>query len=354
MQIKINDEFKNFEGFSKKLSETLEIIFNNCKIKCSLDHRFKSIDGYDIYAKDLKLNDVIKNSIYGSSIVKSIENIGIRTVYTPVNVDDELYETENGIINHNCSFIGSSCTLVSGNILEKLTESEPIEILFEDLSLSIYSKPKPGALYVMGVDPATGVGGDYACIQVLEIKSRYDMEQVACYRSNEVQPGAFARIIDQLSKMYNNAYYILENNEVGKQVAEELWYTLENTNLINTEKAGHGLGTKADKRSKLDACMELKRVIDAEILKIHDSTTISELSRFEEQSPNVFKAAKGVHDDTVSGLYWAIYATLQPEIDMDNIKAVEVIKEADEQTVDMMVDPFGLNDNDNWLLGDFK
>lgn len=354
MKIKIGTEFKPFSGFSKKLSETLEIIFDNCKIKCSLDHRFKDIDNYDVYAKDLKVGDTVQNIIHGISKVISIENIGCRTVYTPVNVDEELYESENGLINHNCSFIGSSCTLVSGNMLEKLTESEPLEVLFEDLSLSIYAKPKPGALYVMGVDCATGVGGDYACVQVVEIKSRYDMDQVATYRSNEVQPGEFARIIDQLSKMYNDAYYILENNEVGKQVAEELWFTLENTNLINTEKAGHGLGTKADKRSKLDACMELKRVIDAEILKIHDSVTIAEISRFEEQAPNVFKAAKGVHDDTVSALYWAIYATMQPEIDMDNIKAVEIVKESEEMTVDVMVDPFGLKDDDNWLLGDFK
>ena len=77
---------------------------------------------------------------------------------------------------------------------------------------------------------------------------------------------------------------------------------------------------KSDKRSKLDACLELQRVVDAEILTIHDGVTIAELSRFEEQQSNVFKAAKGNHDDTVSALYWAVYATLQPEIDMDNIR----------------------------------
>ena len=103
--------------------------------------------------------------------------------------------------------------------------------------------------------------------------------------------------------------------------------------------------------SKLDACMELKRVLDAEILKIHDSVTISELSRFEEQAPNVFKAAKGNHDDTVSGLYWAIYATLQPEIDMDNARAVEIVNNEDKLTIDMMADLNELN-NDFW--SDFK
>ena len=91
---------------------------------------------------------------------------------------------------------------------------------------------------------------------------------------------------------------------------------------------------KSDKRSKLDACLELQRVVDAEILTIHDGVTIAELSRFEEQQSNVFKAAKGNHDDTVSALYWAVYATLQPEIDMDNIRIKEEIKQEDNMTIE--------------------
>jgi hypothetical protein len=152
--------------------------------------------------------------------------------------------------------------------------------------------------------------------------------------------------------MYNNAYFIIENNEVGKQVTEEVWYTLENPNLLNTEKAGKGLGTKADKRSKLDACLELQRVIDAGILIIHDGVTIAELSRFEELHPNVFAAAKGNHDDTVSALYWAVYATLQPEIDMDNIRVKKEVKIEDNMTVDMMADALEYNGEDFW--SDFK
>jgi hypothetical protein len=303
-------------------------------------------------AAALKRGDKVRNADFSLSTVISVKKIGQNTVYTPVNVDGEYYQTINGLINHNCSFIGSSPTLISGNTIEKLIESEPVEVLFDDLSLNIYLKPKPGALYVMGVDCCSGVGGDYACIQVIEIRAKNDMEQAAMYRSNIVKPGEFSRKIDYISKMYNNAYYILENNDVGKQVAEELWYTLENTNMINTEKAGHGLGTKADKRSKLDACMELQRVMDAGFLKIHDAVTIKEISTFEEQNtPNVFKASKGNHDDTVSALYWAVYATMQPEIDMDNIRHVETVKEQDELTVDMMVD---MNENNDNFWADFK
>lgn len=352
MYIKCGDGFKKFYGFDRHLSECLFIVFDNSQIKCSLDHKFISDTGKPVVASALTHGDKVRNADFSLSTVISIKKIGQNTVYTPVNVDGEYYQTINGLINHNCSFIGSSPTLISGNTIEKLIESEPVEVLFDDLTLNVYLKPKPGALYVMGVDCCSGVGGDYACVQVIEIRSKNDMEQAAIYRSNVVKPGEFSRKIDFISKMYNNAYYILENNDVGKQVAEELWYTLENTNMINTEKAGHGLGTKADKRSKLDACMELQRVMDAGFLKIHDAVTIKEISTFEEQNtPNVFKASKGNHDDTVSALYWAVYATLQPEIDMDNIKHVETVKEQDELTVDMMVD---MNENNDNFWADFK
>lgn len=352
MYIKCGDDFKKFYGFDKHLAECLFIVFDNSQLKCSCDHKFISDTGKSVMAAVLKRGDKVRNADFSLSTVISVKKIGQNTVYTPVNVDGEYYQTINGLINHNCSFIGSSPTLISGNTIEKLIESEPVEVLFDDLSLNIYLKPKPGALYVMGVDCCSGVGGDYACIQVIEIRAKNDMEQAAMYRSNIVKPGEFSRKIDYISKMYNNAYYILENNDVGKQVAEELWYTLENTNMINTEKAGHGLGTKADKRSKLDACMELQRVMDAGFLKIHDAVTIKEISTFEEQNtPNVFKASKGNHDDTVSALYWAVYATMQPEIDMDNIRHVETVKEQDELTVDMMVD---MNENNDNFWADFK
>lgn len=353
MLIKNDGHFVKFDGMAKRLSACLHIVFDNAETDCSSDHVFLRPDGTGVRADSLKPGDAVSNTDLGSSTVVSVEETGMRTVYTPVNVDGAYYGTVNGLINHNCSFIGSSPTLISGDTIEKLIESEPVETLFDDLSLNVYSKPKPGVLYVMGVDCASGVGNDYACVQVIEIRSKNDMEQVAVYRSNTVKIGEFSRIVDYISKLYNNAYYILENNDVGKQVAEELWYTLENTNMINTEKAGHGLGTKADKRSKLDACMELKRVMDAGFLKIHDAVTIKEISTFEEQNtPNVFKASKGNHDDTVSALYWAVYATMQPEIDMDNIRYVENVKTEDELTVDMMADMNEMNDNNFWA--DFK
>ena len=350
MKILCGDEFKTFQGFKKKLAKTVLIEFDNTTLKCSIDHKLKTEKGF-VEANDLYIGQEVENTEFGKSIVKNITELNdIQTVITPVEVEGKEYSTPNGLINHNCSFIGSSQTLIDPNVLSDLMQKEPVDYLY-DLDMCIYEKPIPGALYVMGVDCATGVGGDYAAIQVIKINGRTDMELVCTYMSNTVTPGKFARIIDQTSKMYNNAYYILENNDVGRQVSEELWYVLENTNLINTDK--HGLGTRADKKSKLDACMETKRLIDSRILKVYDANTIAQLSRFEEVSPNVFKGAKGTHDDLVSSLYWGVYATLQPEIDLDSCKTVQLIDNGD-KTIDMMVEETSHEDNDNWLWSEFK
>ncbi len=44
-----------------------------------------------------------------------------------------------------------------------------------------WERPVNAALYIMGVDSATGTGRDYAVIQVLRIYSADKIEQVATY-----------------------------------------------------------------------------------------------------------------------------------------------------------------------------
>lgn len=345
MKIKLKGEWKEFDKIIKKKAECLYIEFDNCNVKCTTDHIFKDLNNNDISAELLIEGDILKNSKYGESKVIFIDYLGEQDVYTPLNVDGEYYETENGLINHNCSFLGSSCTLIDAAALEKLLEVDPIRYE-ENFCLKIFEDPIPGVLYVMGVDVASGVGGDYSVIQVLRIDSKTQMKQVAVFRDNKISVGAFSRMICKLSDFYNEAYYILENQDVGKLVAEELFYTLENYRLISTDGAGKALGTRATKRSKLDACMELKRLMNAGFLEVYDADTIKELSRFEEckNAPNVFKGAKGGHDDTVSGLYWAVYATLQPEIDMDRCQPI-VEKKVEEFPADFFMQNNVTNNN---------
>lgn len=347
MLIKIGSEYKKFDTIIKKSGECLDIFCNNCQIKCTKDHIFKMANGEEKQAKDLLDGDKLLNTEFGESIVIFVDEIGEQDVYTPLNVDGEFYNTTNGLVNHNCSFLGSSRTLICAEALEKLKQKEPIRY-DKGYKLKIYEEPCAGVLYVMGVDSSTGVTGDYSCIQVMRVNSRQSMKQVAVYRDNEISPENLAVVVKQLSDYYNEAYYIIENQDTGHKVCEELYYELENYKLISTDGPGKPLGTRATKRSKLDACMELKRLMDNDFLEVVDDTTIEELSRFEEQDvTNVFKGAKGTHDDTVSGLYWACYCTLQPEIDLDDCKATTSMPVEEYPADYMMLHPAGA-DSDMW------
>ena len=49
---------------------------------------------------------------------------------------------------------------------------------------------------------------------------------------------------------------VVENNDCGKFVTEELWYNIGCGNVLNTD--GKGIGTRATPASKLDACIKLR------------------------------------------------------------------------------------------------
>jgi hypothetical protein len=301
--------YRGFFKIQKKQGDCVKITFDNCEVKCTKDHRFEH-NGKPLFASEVYVGMVLN----GHKVI-SIEDIGIQTVYTPVEVENGHKYLSNGFVHYNCSFLGSTATLIDGKFMNKLLGEDPIAIE-DNYHLNIYEDPIPGCLYVMGVDTSTGVGNDSSTIQVIKIANKDRYEQVAVYKNDKIKPYEFARVVAMLSTRYNEAYMVLENNDCGSHTAEELWYNIGCGNILNTD--GKGIGTRATPSTKLDACMMLKKAVETDKLYIRDTDTIAQLSRFEEVTPNVFKGAKGCHDDLVSSLYWAVYCLNQPQIDLEN------------------------------------
>lgn len=354
MKILNIDGFKEFAGFSRKKANCIRIWFRKngegelMSMTVSEDHRMilvdsgideieenrgtleeseipsetiekKGLEGLEkwVEAKDLKEGEWIEG-LDGNCRVEKLESVGERMVYTPVEVDGEQYVSGKGnVVGHNCSFLGSSSTLIDGEWLDKMLARDPLEWKY-GYDMAVYERPKEGFHYVMGVDTAMGNGGDYSVVQVLKIVGKERFEQVAVYRRNTIQADDFAEIVHDVSEWYFGAQYIVENNDVGRSVAEKLYYDLGSGGMISTDSRG-ALGTRADRGTKLEACKTLKKMIEKEMLLVIDGNTIDELSRFEEVTPNVFKAQKGKHDDCVSALYWACYCLLQPEVGVEGM-----------------------------------
>jgi hypothetical protein len=204
----------------------------------------------------------------------------------------------------SCKFLGTNSTLIDSDILERIVYKIPISTKWTGL-FQLYEDVQPGKQYVLGVDTSRGVGKDYSVIQVLKINNEHFIEQVAVYRNNKIIPHDYAQVCVSIAKYYNNAYIMIENNDIGHIVCDSVWYELEYENLVNLDIKA--LGVRSTKKSKKTANMLMKEYIEKNWLNIVDEKTVYELSRYQETRPGVFEAGRHENDDCVTSLLWALY-----------------------------------------------
>jgi hypothetical protein len=210
---------------------------------------------------------------------------------------------------YGMSFIGSSLTLLSGKALETLVQQkdDPIK---EINGLKYYESAHPGRFYVAGVDVAKGVGGDYSCIQIVDITERGKYKLVATYADNFIRPEQLVLKIIEVAREFNNAFVIVENNTFGYAICQSLWNEHFYENLYREpKKLEHGIS--ANVRSKTISTSSLKKLVEENQLFISDKKTIDELHGFIEIRDNVYGCEEGEnnHDDHVMALVWACYFT---------------------------------------------
>ncbi|BCV08382.1 MAG: hypothetical protein CM15mL5_1500 [uncultured marine virus] len=101
----------------------------------------------------------------------------------------------------------------------------------KNAGLDIYEEPIKDHNYLITVDVARGLGNDYSAFIVFDI-TKFPYRAVAKYRSNEIKPMLFPNIIYDVAKGYNQAFLLVEVNDIGDQVASILQYDLEYDNLL--------------------------------------------------------------------------------------------------------------------------
>lgn len=216
---------------------------------------------------------------------------------------------------YNGKFLGSSSTLIDSDVLERINPKKPIATKYGDL-MQIFEHPQIGKHhYILGIDSAGGTGGDYSIVQVLKVVSHTEIHQVATYASNMVSPHNFAEICIGISDYYLKANMMVENNEMGGQVADKIWYDFECDRILNTDPKG--IGTRSTRKSKLIANMLTKRYIEEGWLKLNNAETVRQFGMYEEVTPNVFRGPRTDHDDHVTSIIWGLYYMQTPYFEGD-------------------------------------
>jgi hypothetical protein len=248
-----------------------------------------------------------------------------------------------------CSFLGSSFTLINAAKIEALEYEDP---KFTDGILSIFEEPQDKHNYVICIDTSDGVQRDFSTFVITDV-SHLPYRVVATYRDNTIEPLLFPDIIYKIATHYNKANIICENNNMGQQVANVLYFDYEYEHIFSTIKEfatneideGNGRlkpGIRTTKTTKRIGCSNLKTLIENDQLYVVDFQIIEEFSRFVKTKTS-YAADEGAHDDLVMCLVIFGWLTTQPyfqHLTDTNLRQVLSTRRA-EQVEEALV-PFGI------------
>ena len=254
-------------------------------------------------------------------------------------------------VEFECEFLGSVNTLIAPSILKNMVYDNPIT---KNAGLDIYEKPEKEHNYIITVDVARGLGNDYSAFIVFDV-TQFPYKVVAKYRNNEIKPMLFPNVILDVAKGFNNAYILVEVNDIGDQVASILQYDLEYENLLmasmrgrNGQIVGQGfsgkktqLGVRTTAAVKKLGCSNLKTMIEDHKLLTCDYEIISELTTFT-QKHNSFEAEEGCNDDLAMCLVlfaWLVAQEYFKEMTDNDIR--KRIYEEQKNQIEQDMAPFG-------------
>ena len=262
------------------------------------------------------------------------------------NTSEAQFNTE-----FECEFLGSIDTLVSPAKLKTLTYRTPLK---SNAGLDVHANPEDGHTYFITADVSRGTANDYSAFVVIDV-TEIPYKIAAKYRDNEIKPLLFPSKIYDVARAYNQAFVMIEVNDIGEQVANTMQFDLEYDNLVMASMRGRAgqvmgggfsggraqLGVRTTKAVKRIGCSNLKHLVEDNKIIVEDLEIINELSTFIVKGQS-FEADEGCNDDLVSCLFLFAWATDQQyfkELADQDIRATMMREQQDALEQDMA--PFG-------------
>jgi hypothetical protein len=255
-----------------------------------------------------------------------------------------------------CEFLGSSNTLIDGKVLQRLTYIAPIH---SSSNVDIYQQPQKNHRYIITVDTSRGVDIDYSAFVVFDITTiPYNI--VCKFRANDISPLVYPNVIVQVGNLYNEAYILVETNDIGQQVVDILYHDLEYPHVLTTQTRGKAgqristgfggktqptLGVKTTKQVKRIGCGNFKSLVENDKLIINDFHILYEMARFIENKAS-YEAEEGEHDDLVMCCVLFSWLANQPYFkDLSETDARQALVEGTNSLMEDDSMPFGWQDD---------
>ncbi len=196
---------------------------------------------------------------------------------------------------------------------------------------TFYKEPNQRHTYTLGADPAEGVGRDHSAIVILDISTKPQVEVVATYQSNTIDPDLLAYEIKHQGLRYNNAFAVVERNNTGHGTLTRLKdlyppsqiYT-EHKEEYEETKQTDKLGFVTSAKTKRDAFMETKTLLDEHHINIVSEPLLTEIKMYGRKHLAQTKQKEETtnHFDALTALTLAVHGMKYAEDNTSDITLV--------------------------------
>jgi len=242
-------------------------------------------------------------------------------------------------------FLETGQSAVDAELITHLREiaRPPISIL-EDGHYKIWKEPILNHIYAIGVDVGEGVGQAASVAQVLDLTDLTDIELVASYHNNQIDPFHFAELLYKITHQWGRPNLLIERNNCGGQVVDALKEVHKYNNIVDytpeNQKYYNRLGIYSHSNSKYKGVTNMRYWMNSlRVVSIYDIATTHELETFVKYPNGTWKKKAGdyIYDDRVMSLVWALLA-LEPEI---TERYYEIVQ-SDERGKPLKIAPFDI------------
>lgn len=242
-----------------------------------------------------------------------------------------------------CTFEGSSYTLVDGVKLASIAISVPI---LEKDELEVFESPQPDRSYVITVDVSRGRHLDYSAFTVFDV-AQMPYKVVATFKDNTISTLEYPHLIYNTARQYNDAFILIEINDLGEEVSNTIWreYEYENVYFTSgnqmTQVRGYP-GVRSTAKVKSLGCSVLKDLVEKDQLVINSHKIIQELGLFVLNKSSYASEDTSVNDDLCTTLWLFAWLTKQDVFQQyTNIHLRTVLTDKKQQYIDNTLTPFG-------------